>query len=79
MSIWPREISRLRDAIDLYRNPGMAALRADRPLWMGNHYPLVRKYHERVLSVAAQHDQGQGALRQRLSKLSITFDDLTKE
>ena len=56
----------------------MATLRFDRPLWMSTHYPAVQKYHARVLQVAAEHDKSEGALRKRLSKLSISFDDLTR-
>ena len=57
----------------------MNVMRPDRALWMSRHYPLVEKYHARVLDVAAQHDKSEGAIKKRLSKLSITFEDLTKE
>ena len=57
----------------------MRTLRADRALWMTAHYPLVQKYLARVREVAAEHDQSEGALRKKLSKLSISFEDLTRE
>lgn len=79
MSMSPRKLTSLTDAIDLYRNPNMATLRADRALWMTRHHPLMLKYHARVLEVAREHDKSAGALQKKLSKLVISFDDLVKE
>ena len=56
----------------------MDTIRADRKLFMKNHYPLIQKYHERVLEIAKDHDKSEGALAKKLSKLAITFEDLTK-
>ena len=67
------------DAIDLYKNPIMDTLRVDRKLFMPNHYPLVQKYHARVLELAKDHDKSEGALAKKLSKFAITFEDLTKQ
>ena len=78
-STLPRKLNSLTDAIDLYVNPSMASLRPDRALWMSRHYPLVQKYLARVRTVAAECPQCDNVLKQRLAKLSITFEDLTKD
>ena len=57
----------------------MDSIRVDRKFFMNNHYPLVQKYHERVIEVAKNHDKSEGALARKLSKLAITFEDLTKD
>ena len=56
----------------------MGTLRADRPLWMSSHFPLVQKYQARVAELARQHGNTESGLRRRLSKLSVTFEDFTK-
>lgn len=46
---------------------------------MRSHFPLVQKYRARVAELAAVHDKSESALRKRLSKLSVTFEDFTRD
>lgn len=77
-STYLRRITSLLDAIDLYKNPILDTIRFDRKVLMPNHYPKVQKYHERVLAVAKEHDKSEGAIANKVSKMAITFEDLTK-
>ncbi len=74
-----RKFISLLDAVDLYRNPVMDSIRLDRKLFMKNHSAAVQKYYERVVEVAKDHDKSEGAITKKLSKMAITFEDLTKD